>query len=125
VNLDQALNALKAYLQEHGCKYLNAGCFAAGTKLWTPSGYRSIEELQVGDWVCSRDEYQPGGLIEAKQVEEVFVRFAGILHLHVGGQLIRTTGEHPFYAYNKGWTAAKDLSESDWILTGRRRLEAH
>jgi hypothetical protein len=50
-------------------------------------------------------------------VEAVFERFAGVLHLHLGGQLIRTTAEHPFYAAGKGWTAAFELQPGDGVLT--------
>ena len=60
----------------------------------------------IGDPITSRNEFEPGGEIEIKHVEEVFRRSAPILHLHVGGQVIRTTGEHPFFAYNKGWVKA-------------------
>jgi len=31
--------------------------------------------------------------------------------------VIRTTAEHPFYAYDKGWKSAADLLAGDWILT--------
>jgi hypothetical protein len=37
--------------------------------------------------------------------------------VHVAGQVIRTTHEHPFYAHEKGWVAAKDLVAGDWLLT--------
>jgi len=29
-----------------------------------------------------------------------------VLNLHVGGRVIRTTAEHPFWVYNEGWKAA-------------------
>lgn len=115
--LDAKLADLKVYLQEHGCQYLNAGCFAAGTKLWTPGGYRAIETLAAGDMVYSRDEFDPSGAIEAKVVEEVFVRFAGVYNLHIGGQVIGTSGEHPFYVVGRGWTPACELRPGDRIAT--------
>jgi hypothetical protein len=65
----------------------------------------------------SRSEFDASGAIEAKRVEEVFERFAGVLHLHVTGQVIRTTHEHPFYAHEKGWLAAKELQPNVWILS--------
>ena len=82
----------------------------------TPNGPRAIEEFAVGDAITSRDEFQPGGEIEIKHVEEVFRRTAPILNLHVAGQVIRTTGEHPFFVYNKGWLKASALIPGDRLL---------
>ena len=83
-------------------------CFAAGAKLWTPQGYRVIEEIGVGDSVFTRDEWNPTAPVEAKVVEEVFRRFARVLDLRVAGQSIRTTGEHPFYAAGLDWTPVNE-----------------
>ena len=55
--------------------------------------------------------------MEAKVVEEVFQRIAGILNLRVAGQLIRTTGEHPFYVAGLGWTPANELHSGMELLT--------
>jgi hypothetical protein len=41
-------------------------------------GYRNVEEFRAGDLIYSRSEFDPSGPIEAKVVEEVFERFAGI-----------------------------------------------
>jgi RHS repeat-associated protein len=84
-------------------------CFAAGTPLLTPDGHKAIEEFQPGDLVLSADENDPSGPVEPKVVEEVFRRFGRLLNLHVGGRLIRTTGEHPFFVYDRGWTPAAEL----------------
>jgi hypothetical protein len=70
---------------------LAKACFAAGTKLWTPQGYRVVEEIGVGELVHSWDEWNPAAPVEAKVVEEVFRRFARVLDLRVAGELIRTT----------------------------------
>jgi RHS repeat-associated protein len=69
-------------------------CFVAGTPLLTPSGSKPIEQIAVGELVLARAEDAPTTPIEAKRVEEVFVRVAPILHLHMDGQVIRTTAEH-------------------------------
>jgi hypothetical protein len=66
-------------------------CFAAGTPLLTPDGARPIEQFQPGDMVLSRSELDPDGEVQPKVVEEVFVRVAKIIHLHVGGQVIDWT----------------------------------
>jgi Pretoxin HINT domain/Protein of unknown function (DUF3990) len=116
VALQEKMEALKTHLKDFGCKYLNLGCFVAGTKLWTPGGYRSIETLLPGDLVYSRDEWNPSAAVEAKVVEEVFTRFAGILHVHLGGQVIGTSGEHPFYVEGRGWVPAGELQPGESVL---------
>src|SRR5439155_27381515 len=70
---------------------------------------------RVGDLVLSRDENDPNGPVEAKVVEEVFVRFGLVVNLHIGGRIIRTTAEHPFYVESKGWMAAGELEIGDRI----------
>jgi hypothetical protein len=55
--------------------------------------------------------------VEVKVVEEMFTRFAGILHVHLGGQVIGTSGEHPFYAAGLGWTPASSLTSGMELLT--------
>lgn len=115
--LDTAMGALAAYIALNGCQFLNAGCFAAGTKLWTPAGYRKVEEFKAGDLIYSRNEFDPAGPVEVKVIEEVFERFAGVYNLHVGGQVIGTSGEHPFYVEGKGWTRAFELQKGDRIAT--------
>ena len=91
-------------------------CFAAGTPIQTPEGAVAIEQIKPGDLVLSRSEFDPSGPIEAKVVEEVFVRVSPVLDLRVRGRTITTTGEHPFYAEGRGWTEAKRLEPGERIL---------
>ena len=58
---------------------------------------RSIEEIEVGDDVLARSEFDAAGPLELKRVEEKFVRVAPVMELVVRGQVITTTAEHPFY----------------------------
>ncbi|MBI1830008.1 MAG: hypothetical protein HYR84_00995 [Planctomycetes bacterium] len=90
-------------------------CFTAETPVLTKRGWIPFAELAVWDEVASRDENNPDGPVEFKAVEETFRTVAPIWHLHVGGQVIRTTDEHPFYVKDHGWTAAKDLQEGDLL----------
>ena len=76
-----------------------------------------VEEFAVGDLIYSRDEWKADAPVEVKLVEEGFVRYAGILALRTGGQVIRTTGEHPFYVKGNGWTACNRLNVGDMIRT--------
>jgi hypothetical protein len=112
-----AENALVQDIQADACTLLNAGCFGAGTLLLTREGWRAVETIQPGDWVLARHEDDPHGKAEWKQVEKRFERTAFLLHLHVGGEVIRTTAEHRFYAHGKGWSPAAALAAGDWVST--------
>lgn len=92
-------------------------CFAAGTRLLTPDGDKAIEDIRVGDAVLSRDENDVNGPVVAKPVEGVFVRLAPIFHLHIGGQVLRTTAEHPFFVEGKGWTPGGELKIGDLLAS--------
>ena len=97
-------------------------CFVAGTPLLTPSGAVAIELLQIGDVVLSRSEHDPDCPVEARPVVQVFVRFSEVLDLHIGGQVIRTTLEHPFYVAGRGWLPAGQLAEGDLLVSHDRVL---
>jgi hypothetical protein len=103
---------------------LRKACFAAGTKLLTKRGWLPIEQLQVGDEVWSKPEGEPGHPGDWKMVEELFQRTGRIWHLHAGGELIRTTGEHPFYVVGKGWTDACFLQAGDLLCSRDGRTVA-
>jgi hypothetical protein len=92
-------------------------CFAAGTPLLTPEGAKAVECLRPGDLVLSRAEEDVGGVIEAKAVEEVFVRVALVLAVQVRGRVIRTTAEHPFYVFGRGWVSACYLCAGDLLAS--------
>jgi len=102
----------------------NSSCFAAGTPLLTPTGDKLIEEFRPGDLILSRPEWDVDGGVEVKAVEEVFVRVAPVLNLHVGAHVIRTTGEHPFYALGRGWVFAQELAVGDKLSTHEGRWVA-
>ncbi len=85
----------------------------ARTPLLTLEGSEYIENIREGDYVLTRYENDADGPVVARQVEEVFTSYAKILHVHVGGQVIRTTGEHPFWVRGEGWTAGWELRVGD------------
>jgi hypothetical protein len=115
--IPEAENLLSQDIQAGACKLLNTGCFAAGTQLLTKEGWRAVEAIRPGDWVLARHEDDPHAPAEWKRVEERFERYAFVLHLHVGGEVIRTTAEHPFYAEGAGWTPAGALPAGARIAT--------
>ena len=90
-------------------------CFAAATKFLTPVGPRAIESLKAGDLVLARAETDAAGPVEPKLVEETFNRTGRVWHLHVGGKITRTSGEHPFYVHGQGWVEANRLLPGDLL----------
>ncbi|MBY0456779.1 MAG: HINT domain-containing protein, partial [Gemmataceae bacterium] len=95
----------------------------AGTPVLTPGGWTPIEELAEGAFVLSRDEHDPAAVSRrvlqtfARRVLQRFVRVSPVLNLHAGGQIIGTTGEHPFWAEGKGWVPAGALQIGDVLLS--------
>jgi hypothetical protein len=92
-------------------------CFAAGTPVLTPDGVRPIEEIQVGDLVLSRDQFNIEGEVRARPVEKLHRGNAEVIELVIGGQVIRATAPHPFFVRARGWTAAQDLIPGDLLAT--------
>jgi hypothetical protein len=66
--------------------------------------------------VLSRAESDPDGPLTAQVVEAVFVRLGRILHVHVGGRVIRTTAQHPFWVHHQGWVLAGFLGVGDLLV---------
>jgi hypothetical protein len=92
-------------------------CFVAGTPVRTPIGSVPIEQLQVGDWVLSRNEHDPDGPVRAKRVVRTFIFRGPVVVLHANTRLIETTPEHPFYVEGKGWQTALELQPGDRLTT--------
>jgi hypothetical protein len=94
-------------------------CFSGDTKLMARGGWgegwRRIDEISEGDEVFSRDENDCEGPVEWKKVEEVFRRFGFVMQLQVGGKVIRTTSEHPFYVRDKGWVVAGEMRPGNLV----------
>lgn len=104
-NFDRTTNA------NDGCN-----CFTLGTKVLTEDGEKSIEEVEIGDKVLSRDEetgeqsYKEVEWLFEKEVEEIY-------EIHVGGEVIQTTDEHPFWVVEEnGWVMAQDLLVGDHFI---------
>ncbi len=91
-------------------------CFAAGTPVLVSHDGQAVpvEQLREGDFVLSGDEHEPAGELALQRVEEVFVRFGRIFHVHVRGRVLRTTAEHPFWVRGKAaWVPAGELAVGD------------
>src|SRR5262249_33234046 len=97
--------------------YMRSG-FAGGAPPLAAEGSKPIEDFRPGDLVLARDENDPNAAVQAKVVEEVFLRLGRIWHVKVRGRIIRTTGEHPFWVHNKGlWLPVMELEVGDVFLS--------
>ncbi|RLB52787.1 MAG: hypothetical protein DRJ42_13790 [Deltaproteobacteria bacterium] len=96
------------------------GCFVAGTMVETADGQRPIETIAPGDLVVGRDEYTGEQGLYA--VAHTTVRpDQPILALEFVGdaasEALEVTGEHPIWARDRGWVAARDLLPGDEVFT--------
>jgi len=96
-------------------------CFAAGTKVHTREGLKSIEDIVPGDEVKSMDPVT--GEIAYKKVLNTHINRFGstgtvsLVDETDGSQThLSVTAEHPFYHAEKGWVHASKLVAGD-ILT--------
>jgi hypothetical protein len=88
------------------------------------SGWKVIEEVQKGDLILSRSEFDPDGQAEAKVVEEVFGNAVPVLQLHVEGWVIRAAARHSFYVQGKGWLPVRDVQPGDRLCSHNGRWVA-
>lgn len=90
-------------------------CFVAGTPVLTVFGCVVIENIEAGDKVWAGDPET--GEVLLKEVVQTFVNETDeLVHIHVHGEEIITTPEHPFYVPTKGWTGAVDLRAGDILV---------
>jgi hypothetical protein len=92
------------------------GCFSGRMLIDVLGGNKRADEIRERELVASRDEFDPNGPVEYKEVQEVFVHTAAIFNLHVSGEIIETTGKHPFYVVGQGWVEAAALRMGDLLL---------
>ena len=103
-------------------------CFVAGTPIATPRGLRSIETIEAGDEVLSRDE--ASGRVVVEHVVRTFVTASASLvdvSVEEGAghiETIRATPVHPFFAVGRGWVEAGQLAVGD-ALVGAGEMPLH
>jgi len=83
-------------------------CFVAGTMILTTTGLVAIENIKAGDKVIATNPETFE--VAEKTVLETYVReTTELLHLTIGGEVIKTTFDHPFYVKDVGFVEAKQL----------------
>jgi hypothetical protein len=104
---------------------MRGACFSGEMLLDVEGGKKRAEAIRVGDRLAARPELEPEGALAYKEVKEVFERWASIWEVEVGGQVLRTTGEHPFWVEGRrGWVSARELAVGDLLRTREGRLVA-
>ena len=89
-------------------------CFVAGTQVLTESGFRNIEDIQIGEMVYAID-------IDTNErtLKRVLNIFRGetdeAYEITIGEETVTATPKHQFYIIDKGWTRAYDLEVGDMI----------
>jgi Pretoxin HINT domain len=100
-------------------------CFAAGTPVWTKTGQRPIERLQMGDLVLAQNV--DTGEIRYKPVLARTLRPAGpTLEVSTGDEKFQSTRGHPLWVAGVGWRMAKELEKGAVLnsLSGTGRIQA-
>jgi hypothetical protein len=83
-------------------------CLAAGTMVWTDSGRRAIEKIQVGDLVLAQDP--DTGELAYKPVLTTTVRpKSRLTKISIGGEEIQTSGGHLFWVSGDGWVKSRNV----------------
>ncbi|CAI6082969.1 hypothetical protein PAECIP112173_03744 [Paenibacillus sp. JJ-100] len=94
----------------------DCNCFTAGTQVLTDKGEKNIEDIEVGDKVLAKDDET--GEMAYKEVEWLFQRdVEETYNITVGGEVITTTDEHPYWIVGKGWVEARNLVVGNVLLT--------
>lgn len=88
-------------------------CVPAGSKVKTDKGYKSIEDVEIGDMVLThKNRYRP--------VSRLYKRTSNHLY-HItfsGNKTLDITGNHPVYTYRNGqfcFVRTDDLTNDDYV----------
>jgi hypothetical protein len=100
-------------------------CFPKGTLVWTKTGQRPIESLELGDLVLAQN-IDTGELAYKPVIRRTVRPPTPILTLSIGGEELQATGSHPLWVAGAGWQMAKELGDGAILhsLTGAAQLES-
>ena len=91
------------------------GCFLAGTIILTDSGYKRIEQIEIGDKVWAYNDTTHRFAL--KEVVRIFEHTRDTIYrLQIGGELINTTSDHPFFIGGR-WLQVKNLHIGDSVTS--------
>jgi len=94
------------------------GCFLAGTKILTTSGVKNIEEINVGDYIITKENSQSESLVTARVKRKTSHLVKD--YLVINNQL-KVTGNHKLFANNQ-WVEAGQIKQGDLLLNLQKEL---
>ena len=80
--------------------------------------------MDLSPLLIPRSECDPDGDVTVRRVEKVFRLTRLVAELTIGGRLIETTAEHPFYVPGKGWRRTHELEPGDHLVGHDGKLTA-
>ena len=86
-------------------------CFARGTLVWTNTGKRAIETLEIGDLVLSQN-VETGELAYQPVVGRTVRPPCPVLKLTLDGEELTASLGHPLWVSGVGWRMAKQVDEA-------------
>jgi hypothetical protein len=100
-------------------------CFSKGTPVWTKTGQRAIETLELGDLVLAQD-IETGELDYRPVIARTVRPPSEIVTISMAGEEVRTTLGHPFWVAGVGWRMAKQLDDGTILhgVTGSPRVKS-
>ena len=91
-------------------------CFAAGTKVSTPTGDVDIENIKTGDTVYAYD-FDDAKVVE-ETVEATHQNFTyHWVEIELNGEIIRATKSHPFWVEKRTGGTGPLISNPEWSYT--------
>jgi hypothetical protein len=100
-------------------------CFAKGTLVWTKTGKKSIDQIELGELVLSQDV--DSGELKYQPVLGTTVRPPSpLLKLTLDKEQLVATLGHPFWVPGVGWRMTKELGDDATIhcVTGSSRIRS-
>jgi hypothetical protein len=120
VHVEHVFNVTSLGVLVHNAKPCFINCFTPGTNVLMADGStRAIEDIAPGELVLASDpessrQASPHRVVGRIENWTRRVVHVGVAHGSDGGT-IDTTGEHPFWTDNRGWTRAIDLQVGDTL----------
>ena len=109
--VDSSSDYIVPPVQTQGCE-----CFVRGTPVWTKTGQRPIEKLQIGDLVLAQNVST--GEIRYKPILARTLRPAGpVVEISTSDEKLLATRGHPLWVAGVGWRMTKELGDGAVLQT--------